>query len=117
VNDLTVVLLFHAQTHHAETKNINTTAMRKCYKCKCSPIHQMFFTSTIKNTTERRLGGGYVKFLMLLKERNLWQDEVLTVVLMKIQDFWDIMSCQLAKRHYGAASCLRIQGPKDLGLL
>jgi hypothetical protein len=27
------------------------------------------------------------------------------------------MSCQLAKRHYGAASCLRIQGPKDLGLL
>jgi hypothetical protein len=72
VNDIIVVLLFHAQTHHAETKN--TTVMRKYSKCKYSPIHQTFFTSRIKNTTERRLGGGSVKFSMLLKERNLLQD-------------------------------------------
>jgi hypothetical protein len=73
VNDLTVVLLFHVQTHHAETKN--TTVMRKCSKCKYFPIYQTSFTSRIKNTTERRFGGGGEgQIFNALKERNLLQD-------------------------------------------
>jgi len=36
VNDITVVLLFHAQTHHAETKN--TIVMRKFSKCKYAKL-------------------------------------------------------------------------------
>lgn len=37
------------------------------------------------------------------------------MVMMKIQVFWDMMSCQLVKRHSGGASCPHIQVHKILG--
>jgi len=35
--------------------------------------------------------------------------------MMKIQVFWDMMSCQLVERHSGGASCLHIQVQNILG--
>lgn len=115
MNDLTVVLLFHAQTHHAETKN--TTLMRKCSKCKYFPICQTSFTSRITNITERRLGGGQsVKlFSMLLKERNLLWGSHCGNDKDSILPEYDVMS--IGQETFWGSFLPSYSGPKDRGLL